>query len=140
MINKKGRKSAGDKEALAKIDAIVVLQRPDPPSELSDEMAVEWCAVVDRMPGGWFPRETWGVLAQYCRHRVAANRVAQLLASLEAGDELDIEVYDKALKMQERQSSAIASLATKMRLTQQSTLSAGTKKPADIGDEKEPWE
>lgn len=140
MVAKRGRPSAADKQALAVVEAVQVLQRPEPPAELSDEMADEWRAIVDRLPGGWFPKETHGVLAQYCRHLVAARRVAQLITALEAGPNLDIEAYDSALRMQERQSGMIASLATKMRLTQQATVNAKTQKPADIGATKKPWE
>lgn len=140
MIAKRGRKSAGDKQALAVVSAVEVLQRPEPPAELDDEMAAEWRAVVERLPGGWFPRETHGVLAQYCRHLVAARRIAQLVSALEAAEDFDLDAYDKALKMQERQSSQIASLATKMRITQQATINHKAQKPADIGAQKKPWE
>ena len=36
---------------------------------------IEWCAVVNRMPADWFPRETHGMLVQYCRLIVGARRL-----------------------------------------------------------------
>jgi hypothetical protein len=42
--------------------------RPEPPEDLTEEQAAEWSAVVDRLPADWFPRETHGLLARYCRH------------------------------------------------------------------------
>jgi hypothetical protein len=90
------------------------------------------------MPADWFPRETHGMLAQYCRHVVAARRVAQLVAQAETSDPLDLEVYDRLLKMQEREGRALSSLATRMRISQQATVRAEqAHKPGAI---KKPWE
>ena len=110
--------------------------RPDAPYDLTDEQSEEWWAVVNRLPADWFPRETHGVLSQYCRHVVAARRVAQLVAAEEAG-EFDLGRYDQLLKMQEREGRALSSLATRLRITQQATLSEKARKPAQG---KKPWE
>lgn len=119
-------------------NGVETVRRPEPPEELSDEQAAEWTAIVSRMPADWFPRETHGLLAQYCRHVVAARRIAQLAAAIEAEPEFDMGAYDKALKMQEREGRAISSLATRMRLTQQTTYDKSKKKPAASG--KRPWD
>jgi hypothetical protein len=109
---------------------VEAIQRPDAPYDLTDEQAQEWWAVVARMPADWFPRETHALLSQYCRHVVSARRVAQLIAAEEAKDELDIEAYDRLGKMAERESRVLASLATKMRISQQSTYDQSkSKKP-----------
>jgi hypothetical protein len=105
-------------------------QRPEPPADLSDEQAGEWIAVVNRLPADWFGRETEGLLAQYCRHVVASRRVAQLIATAEADESCDLRDYDRLLKMQEREGRAISSLATKMRISQQSTYDKSKKKPS----------
>lgn len=134
----RGRTSAA---ALIATPVVSVMDRPDAPYDLTDEQAQEWWAVVNRMPGDWFPRETHGLLAQYCRHVVGARRVAQLLAALESpkvkGEAMDLGAYDKLLKMQEREGRAISSLATRMRLTQQTTYDRSKKKPVHA---KRPWE
>lgn len=136
---KRGRVSAASTEVSTVATAEVeTVQRPDAPYDLTDEQAEEWWAVVNRMPADWFPRETHGMLAQYCRHVVAARRVAQLVTSIEAEKVFDIGAYDKALKMQEREGRAISSLATRMRISQQATVSAKTaRKPSQV---KKPWE
>ena len=103
---------------------VETVRRPDPPSELTEEQAEEWRAVVMRLPADWFPRETHGMLAQYCRHVVSARRCAQLVAKIEGAKKFDLDAYDKALKMQEREGRAISSLATRMRISQQSTVRA----------------
>jgi hypothetical protein len=112
--------------------------RPAPPSDLTPEQRTEWLALVNRMPADWFTRESHGVLAQYCRHVVAARRVAQLIEAAEQEDPLDITKYDKLLAMQEREGRALSSLATRMRLTQQSRYEA--RKTAPIKPAARPWE
>ena len=133
----RGRRSAA---ALSIVPpgAVGITERPCPPGDLSAEQKVEWIAIVNRMPAEWFPVETHGMLAQYCRHVVAARRVAQLVAAAEADDEeFSVKDYDRLLKMQEREGRAISSLATKMRLSQQSTYDKSKKKP---GQARRPWE
>lgn len=132
----RGRRSsqALDVTRAATIEAV---QRPDAPYDLTDEQSQEWWAVVNRMPADWFPRETHGLLAQYCRHVIAARRVAQLVAAEESGKELNVEAYDRLLKMQEREGRAISSLATRMRITQQTTYDPERRKGSQV---KKPWE
>lgn len=124
--------------ALSVAGPVGVTLRPDAPYDLTDEQADEWRAVVARLPADWFPRETWPLLSQYCRHVVAGRRVAQLLAKMETGpDDFDVAAYDKLLSMQEREGRAMSSLATRMRLTQQTTYDPKKKKPLEA---KRPWE
>lgn len=89
------------------------------------------------MPADWFPRETHGMLTQYCRHVVAARRVAQLISKAEKSKTLDLEEYDRLLKMQEREGRAISSLSTRMRISQQATVRADAARKPDMVDD--PW-
>lgn len=114
------------------------LARPEPPSELTSEQSGEWWAIVDRMPADWFPRETHGLLAQYCRHVVTARRVAQLIEATEGADDLDIAQLDQLYKMQEREGRAMSSLATRMRITQQALVDKRADKGKSVT--KKPWE
>jgi hypothetical protein len=114
------------------------IRRPDAPADLDDEQAAEWRAIVDRLPADWFLRETHGMLAAYCRHIVSSRRVAELVARAQESEDLDIVVYDRLLKMQQRESLALATLATKMRISQQSTYDQSKKKP--FKPFKKPWE
>lgn len=133
----RGRKSAASMEITIPSN-VEVVHRPQPPNELTPEQQDEWCAVVDRMPADWFPRETHGLLVQYCRHVIAARRIAQLIAKTEKAKAFDVDVYDKLLKMQEREGRAISSLATRMRITQQATVRAeSARKPEQLAA---PWE
>ena len=134
-MKRRGRKPGAE---LALASPVVEMQRPDAPYDLTDEQSEEWWAVVNRMPADWFPRETHGLLAQYCRHVVAARRVAQLVSAAEKSKKLDVENYDRLLKMQEREGRAISSLATRMRISQQATYDKSRKK--DIEADAPPWE
>ena len=98
-------------------------QRPKPPADLTPDQAVEWQAVVSRMPVDWFPREIWPLLCAYCRHVTNSRHIAGLIEDAHKGDLSDRKAlmrYNRLLGMQERQSSTLAGLATRMRLTQQS--------------------
>ena len=131
--------------AVASSNVVEIVPRPEPPTELTRDQAEEWLAIVNRMPADWVPRETHGMLAQYCRHVVASRRIGQMIETLEAevaegGAEAILEAtkaFDRLFKMQEREGRAISSLATKMRLSQQSTYDKSKKKPAVA---RKPWE
>lgn len=132
----RGRRSAASLAVISS-SGIETIERPKPPCDLNDEQSFEWVAIVNRLPADWFGRETQGLLAQYCRHVIAARRVAALIASAEADPECSIKDYDRLLKMQEREGRAISSLATKMRLSQQTTYDKSKKKPSTA---RKPWE
>jgi hypothetical protein len=126
-MTKRGRKS-GASLAIRPVTPIETTPRPAAPDELSDEGAAEWREIVDRLPADWFTRETQALLVQYCRHVIAARRVSQLITELEEDEELDFKAYHDALKAQQRESGILASLATKMRISQQSTYDKSRKK------------
>jgi hypothetical protein len=136
MMEARGRRSAASL-AVVSSNELEAFQRPCAPDGLSPEQASEWVQIVNRLPADWISRETEPLLAQYCRHIVAARRVADLIKSAEADEECSIKDYDRLLKMQEREGRALTSLATKMRISQQSTYDKSKKKP---GAGRKPWE
>lgn len=119
----------------SEIDAV---ERPQAPAELTPEQKAEWYAIVNRMPADWFPRETHSMLAQYCRHIVRARRLGQLLDKAESAEDFDVKEYRDLLRSEEEQSRAISSLATKMRISQQTTYDKSRKKGS--GGVRKPWE
>lgn len=134
---KRGRKSAASLEIVTG-SVLEVVERPHCPHDLSDEESEVWFAVVNRLPADWFPTETHPILTQYCRHSVQARRVAELIEKATGDPELSVVDYDRLLKMQERESRAIASLATKLRISQQATTNhRGNKKQISP---RKPWE
>ena len=135
-MKQRGRKSAAELAVISS-SGISTVRRPEPPIELTDEQSREWTAIVNRLPAEWFPRETYAMLAQYCRHVITARRIGQLVEHMEISESFDIDEYDKLLKMQEREGRALSSLATRMRITQQTTYDKSKKKPLQG---KKPWE
>jgi hypothetical protein len=67
-MRQRGRKSAES----------VLLQRPDPPAELSIEQAEVWRAYVDQMPADWFRPEMWPMVCQLCRHQSNSRLLAMV--------------------------------------------------------------
>lgn len=130
-MSQRGRKSAAALSVVTE-KPVSYLERPEPPADLTAEQAEEWICVTDGLPAEWFSSVTHGLLTQYCRHVVAARKVSQLIAGAEAEKELIIEDYDRLLKMQEREGRALSSLATRMRITQQSTYDKTKKKPFSL--------
>src|SRR5690625_1677655 len=134
-MRQRGRKSAASLEVVA--SNVSATERPPVPDDLSDEQAAVWQKITNRMPADWSPAETWPLLALYCRHVVAARRVAQLIEQEETPESVDIEALDGLYKVQEREGRAMSSLATRMRLTEQATYDKSRKKPAQV---RRPWE
>lgn len=122
-------------------------KKPSPPSSMNKEAKAVWKKTVDTLPAGWFTDETLALLGNYCTHIAEGNRLSTLLQKYRADfDEYEIildddklKTVDKLLKMIERESRAAVSLATKLRITQQSTRSSYSKKE-DVSQIKKPWE
>ena len=149
----RGKKSASDL-AIVPEQGITAIHRPGPPAELTEEQAYEWLKVTNRMPADWFPEETHGLLVQYCRHIVDARRIAQLIDAMTngvtdtevlidgSGEEVPaaqfiVKEYQALLRMQGDESAKIASLATRMRISQQATLDRERKNPVVT---PKPWQ
>lgn len=115
---------------------IETIRRPDPPDVLNDEQSEEWRKIVNRLPADWFPSETHGLLEQYCRHLVRARRLAQAIDAAESADPFDVKLYRDLLRSEEQQSHVIATLSSKMRISQQSTYDKSRRKPKL---NKAPW-
>ena len=125
-----GRRSAA--AHAADIATLPVVPRPKPPASLNEEQAREWDAVVARMPMGWFTRETEPILEAYCQQTVW-QRV--LNAELEAAR--GTPKFMQLIKLANDTAKTLLLLATKMRLTQQSTYDKTKKKPIRV---ETPWD
>jgi hypothetical protein len=140
----RGRRSSA---SLTVINAVGAFERLQPGPELTAEQAEVWRLTVNGRAPDWFREEHRPVLTQYCRHvdatRLLGLAIEDLLKRFELNRADDVETvfpakdYDRLLKCQERESRAITTLATKMRLTQQSLYDKSKKLPAQA---KRPWE
>lgn len=133
----RGRVSA----AAVEINAVVpveIVPRLQAPHDLTDEDVEVWATVVDSHPADWFAASTAPIVAAYCRHVISARRIAELIEKAVSDPELSILDYDRLLKMQERESRAIATMATKMRITNQALTNHRGNKTKTAA--RKPWE
>lgn len=131
----RGRQSTAALSVVSKIDAV---QRPDAPYTLDDEETAVWWNSVNALRADWFTGETLPILANYCRHVVAADRVSALIRKAEQGKSLDVPEYERLLKMRIRESQAAATLATRLRMTPQSSYDRKKAKTAKVIEN--PWD
>jgi hypothetical protein len=137
-MGSRGRKSTAALSVIGS-SGIAIVERAKPPVELTDEQANEWRAIVNVHAADRFPRETHAMLVAHCRHVVAQRRIGQLIAECECAEgAFDAEHYDRLLKMQERESRCLASLAVRLGFAYST---AYEKRPAKgQGSTKKPWE
>jgi hypothetical protein len=119
-VGKRGPTSAAEL-AIVPVTPLGVQQRIEAPHDLTGEETEVWVAVVNAEPADHFSASTTPLLAQYCRHVISSRHVAELIERMIGGD-LSLRDYNELLHMQERESRVIATLATKMRISQQSTI------------------
>jgi hypothetical protein len=110
------------------------------PHGLNDEETEVWAAVVNNMSAEWFNPSNVPLLIQYCHHTVQARRIAELLEQALSDKNLSVRDYEKLLKMQARESMTLCSLATKMRVAQQSTLHDTARQKDVHGSARKPWQ
>ena len=116
------------------------LPRPEPPVKLCEEEKVYWRQLVGCMPHDWFRPETLGFLTQYVRELVAADETALQINDMRRQGLQKTEDFHKLLAQQMAHTKVIMNLATKMRLTQQSTYDQQTSKKRESTDDQEnPW-
>ena len=123
---------------IATSQGITRAERPPPPMDLTDEQKAEWMACVNAYPADMFDRGKWPTLAAHCRHTVAARRIGQLVDSLCGSDEFDVDGYDKLLKMQERESRCLTSIAVRLGFAYSTAYEKRPEKGK--GSIKKPWE
>ena len=118
-VVKRGRPSGAELTEVP-VTPLGVQQLIKPPHDLTGQETEVWVAVINAEPADHFSASTAPLLAQYCRHVISSRRVAKLIERM-VGEELSIRDYNELLHMQERESRILATLATKMRISQQST-------------------
>src|SRR5215207_10071136 len=105
--------------------ALTVLEtrRAPPPAELTEAEAAVWRDAMGCHRAGWFNKGQFPLLKAYCRHFARAELLAEQVNSFRPewlSQEGGLERFDALLTMAERESRALSSLATRMRITQQS--------------------
>jgi len=108
--------------------------QPDPPEELNAEESKEWRRFWLVAPPDWFPRETWPLLAQLCRHICQGRWVGQCLQEVRAGlldvtDDDSLERVERLQRLHDREGRAMTALMVRLRLTSQQRIP-----DADVAD------
>lgn len=121
-MRQRGRKSAAALSLVVNVNEPSV--RHKPPEHMPEDQRAVWDNVLDNVPADWFQPETLPLLEQYCIHVCRAKFLAQLINEYQLkADRLAGETSRmlELMRQEHRQSRLIASLATKMRIAQQST-------------------
>lgn len=139
-MKQRGRKSL---DSVATVTPMP-LRMVQPPADLSPEECDVWARVTATKPSEWWDAGSVPLLAQYCRATVQSQLVGELVdstgkAMLTDPDELGR--YKELRKIQAALSGELTSLATKMRLTQQSRYNAKNSDTAARkgGGPAKPW-
>src|SRR6202008_1135270 len=97
---------------------------PPPPMELTADQAVIWREVAAQRPPTWFTADTFPLLVAYCRLVTDARDIEALIQGIDlqavAENKETLDRYRKLIAMRCQIAAGLASLATKMRLSQQS--------------------
>jgi len=133
----RGRKSSSDL-MLMESSPVDITERQRAPHDLTDEECEVWASVVAAEPADWFTVSTRPILAQYCRHVIQSRRVAELIERATSDKNLTVSDYNQLLRMQARETFALAMLGTKMRINQQSTVNHRGNKRTTLA--RKPWE
>lgn len=103
-------------------DNVVALSPPsvhlEPPAGLTEEQAEVWRETVNARSADFFGPDQVPLLEEYCRAVVTCRLLgAQVEAAIAGGDPGELKAV---LDMRDKESRRLASLATKLRLTNQS--------------------
>ena len=118
---------------------VAAMTRMAPPRDLSDEESRLWREVVDSKPVEWFQPDSAPLLTEYVRAVVMSGQLdIQVKAALVGGETGELKAL---LDMRDKESKRVVSIATKLRLTQQSRY---TPQAAATANKKaaggRPWE
>src|SRR6476620_2004832 len=124
MTTHRGRVSAAAKSVLATFENLEQMSRPEPPAKLTKEEAQIWRDTVDSRSPDYFPPETHALLVQYCRHVAGCDYLKGIIEGVKKEvRQTRIIMTDlrKTMSLLHRESKVVSLLATKMRLSQQSS-------------------
>ena len=142
-MGKRGRPSAA---ALSVVVTGVFDRAIPPPGELTPDQAAIWTDTVASEPPDFFRTAALqGLLTDYCRHRASAEMLSGLIDAMKPGDLADAagaKRYYSLLRARDLETRAVAMVATKLRITNQSRYAArGAARAAKVAPvTKRPWE
>lgn len=111
----------------------------EPPAELVGEQRDVWRSIMLDVPQERMTAENVAIIIQLCRHTVTARIIASIVNALEADGKPPIKAYQEALKMRERETKIISSLAQRLRIGIEGYNRASQKKARRAAIEALPW-
>ena len=126
----RGRKSAADL-SVVHLDQTTL---PKPTDGLSSELAAEWKSLVPHLVD--VSRARWPLIEAYFKHTLALRHVGQLTSGCACEESFDVAAYDKLLKMQERESRCLSSLAVRLGIAQSASYESRKRGQK----QKAPWQ
>jgi len=138
----RGRVSTAELTVVGGAGGVRFTEKPKPPPELEKEEVEEWHKIVDRMPPDWFGPESLPLLIQYVHHIVRARKINEVVKKMEStrgSKDFNPRTYMSLLRSEISQSRALALLATKMRISQQSTYDKRVRKSPKVEETKKLW-
>ncbi|HUH38724.1 MAG TPA: hypothetical protein VL027_12345 [Spongiibacteraceae bacterium] len=132
-------------EVATLVAPIVSTERLQPLLTLTDAERAVWIDLVNDQPASAFTATHAPLLAQYCRHIVQSQLIADEISNFDRAwlaDDDGLKRYDRLLAMQEREGRAASSLATRLRITRQATADPKTVGRAQgrMAKSRKPWE
>jgi hypothetical protein len=113
---------------------------PPPPGDLLAAEAATWREIVESKPADWFGPDSLPILKEYVRAVAMCDTLARMVERAAADGE-GVALVKSLLDMRDKEARRAASMATKLRLTQQSRYGA---RSADRADQrvsgKRPWQ
>ena len=146
MATKRGRKSVAEQATNLRVLPTALHKRPSPPDGLTERQCEIWQAVVDSEPVEWFQTAALqSMLADLCRHREAIEQISEVLSMFKSDwlkNEEGAKRYNNLSRMRREETKAAASLAGKLRLTNQSryTPQAAGTASRNAAKTPPPWE
>ena len=114
--------------------------RLTPPPDLTTGQAALWIAAVDSKPVEWFGDDSAPLLKEYVRAAAMCDALElQVQAAMVSSEPGDVKGF---LDMRDKESKRLLSIATKLRLTQQSRYTPKAANTANnrVGAGAKPWQ
>lgn len=131
------------KASLSVVPAPQLDKRLSAPSTFNERQRQLWKAVVDSKSADWFGADNAPLLAAYVKAVDSHERLSQEVERFDLDRLADmdgVKLLDRLQAMQERQARLMQSMATKMRLTQQSKFRETTAAVKSRSGGARPWD
>lgn len=118
--------------------------RIEPPKGLTTEELTLWRAVVDSKPADWFGEDSAPLLTEYVRAVCHSDELDRVIKSMSSDDQewaANAKPYMDFMRIRDMEAKRAVSIATKLRMTQQSryTPQAAATANKKAGNAR-PWE